>query len=60
MQHEMDQPVLYAWEVRFRVTGWVCEKIAQNAAQTIFCHNKNIASTMEKVAQTFWATIVIF
>jgi hypothetical protein len=21
MQHEMDQPVLYAWEVRFRVTG---------------------------------------
>jgi hypothetical protein len=24
-------------EKEFRVTGWVCDKIAQNVAQTIFC-----------------------
>jgi hypothetical protein len=41
------------------VTGCVCEKVAQNIAQSIFCENYYISVTEEKVT-IIWATSVIF
>jgi hypothetical protein len=43
-----------------RVTRCVCEKVAQNVAQSIFWENYYQGFTVEKVAQLFWATSVIF
>jgi hypothetical protein len=36
-----------------RVTRCVCEKVAQNVDQPIFCENYYRTFTMEKVAQLF-------
>jgi hypothetical protein len=42
-----------------RVTRWVCEKMAQNLAQSILYQNKNITFTVEKYRVKMWATSVI-
>jgi hypothetical protein len=36
-----------------RVTGWVCEKIAQNVAQHSFCHNLCITLAVERSRPKF-------
>jgi hypothetical protein len=38
-------------QILSRVTGWVCEKIAQNVAQTIFRHNQNKTFSVERCTQ---------
>jgi hypothetical protein len=52
------------WVVRSRlvarVTRCVYEKVAQKVAQHIFAPNLYSTFTVEKVAQTIWATSVIY
>jgi hypothetical protein len=43
-----------------RVTGRLCENIAQNVAQLIFGRNLNITFTLEKSGLKFFETFVIF
>jgi hypothetical protein len=48
------------FDVIFRVTRWVWEKIAQNVAQAIICQNKYLHnSAVEKSGPKIWATSVI-
>jgi hypothetical protein len=42
------------------VTRGVCEKVAQNVAQPIFCQNEYITGTVEKSSPTICATSVVF
>jgi hypothetical protein len=43
-----------------RVTRGVCEKVAQNIAQPIFCQNEYITGTVEKSSPRIYATSVVF
>jgi hypothetical protein len=40
-------------KINTRVTRCVCEKVAQNVAQSIFCENYYKTFTVEKVSQLF-------
>jgi hypothetical protein len=42
------------------VTRWVCAKIAQNVARTMFCQEYCKTLTLEKSGPGIWASSVIF